>query len=83
MQGKASLTTAEQLSKGLGRAAFPPALSDQFTMEAVKFTDGWNSDMGLAGLELMDINNPEAITPERPLKISLAAILKILSKSLL
>ena len=71
----ASLSTAEQLGRSLGKSAYPPAVSEKFSMEAIKFTQGWGSDMGLGILELMEVKNASEVSKEKPLTLKFDSIL--------
>ncbi|MGB0521585.1 MAG: caspase family protein [Flammeovirgaceae bacterium] len=71
VSGMASLATAEQAIRGIGRSIYPPAVSEKFEMEAIKFTQGWNTDRGLAVLELFEVKGLDEIAENNPLKITL------------
>lgn len=71
VSGMASLTTAEQAARGIGRSMYPPAISENFDMEAVKFNPGWNTDKGMAVLELVEVTGLDQLSEANPLKIEL------------
>lgn len=68
--GKASLNTAATASMGIdNRPVYPHTLGAGLSFEAVKFTDGWKGDQGLAILELFEVSNPQDVNENAPLII--------------
>lgn len=63
----ARLTTISQSTRDLGSHILPPLLRDQ--TQAFQFTASRATDPGLSALELRDVKNPEAVTPDNPLKL--------------
>ncbi len=64
---QARLTTVAQSTRDLGNHILPPLLRDQ--THAFQFTASRATDPGLSALELRDVNHPEAVTAENPLKL--------------
>ena len=71
ISGRAMLSTAEACALGLGTSVYPPTLPGGIQFEAVKLTEGWKDDQGLAVLELLEVDNPQEVTEEAPLLVSL------------
>ncbi|MEL6602675.1 MAG: caspase family protein [Cyanobacteria bacterium J06614_10] len=67
LSAKARLTTVPQSTRDLGGAILPPLL--QAETVPFQFTQSRASDPGLSALELSDVSNLEAVTPEQPLLI--------------
>lgn len=72
---QARLTTVSQSTRDLGSHILPPLLRDRpdskdsaYT-QPFQFTASRATDPGLSALELRDVNNPEAVTAENPLKL--------------
>ena len=66
-QAQARLTTVNQSTRDLGNHILPPLLRDQ--TQPFQFTASRATDPGLSALELRDVQNREAVTPDNPLKV--------------
>ena len=66
-QAQARLTTVNQSTRDLGSHILPPLLRDQ--TQPLQFTASRATDPGLSALELREVQNREAVTPENPLKV--------------
>ena len=70
LQAKVSLTTEPQASRDLGNLILPPILRQEPRItESFRFTTSRGSDPGLSALELFDVENYTAVTPEAPLTL--------------
>lgn len=70
LQAKVSLTTEPQASRDLGNLILPPILRQEPQIaQAFQFTTSRGSDPGLSALELFDVENYTAVTPEAPLTL--------------
>lgn len=67
LQANVRLTTVAQSTRDLGRSVLPPLLQNE--TEAFQFTQSRASDPGLSTLELSNVSNIEAVTPQQPLRI--------------
>ena len=68
--GQARLTTITQSTRDLGSNILPPILrEDHPTIDSFEFTSSRGTDPGLSALELTDVENPSAVTPNNPLKV--------------
>ncbi|MHC5718802.1 MAG: peptidase C14 caspase catalytic subunit p20, partial [Nostoc sp.] len=69
LEAKACLTTVPQV-RSLSSSVLPAILqSDASIIQPFQFTTSRGSDPGLSVLQLSEVANPEAVTPESPLKI--------------
>ncbi len=66
-QAQARLTTINQSTRDLGNHILPPLLRDQ--TQPFQFTASRATGPGLSALELQEVKNPAAVTPENPLKV--------------
>lgn len=65
-----SLTTEPQASRDLGNLILPPILRQEpHITQAFQFTTSRGSDPGLSALELFDVEDYTAVTPEAPLTV--------------
>jgi hypothetical protein len=71
---QARLTTVNQATRDLGSHLLPPLLREQ--TQPFQFTPTRATDPGLSALELTDIHNRAAVTPDNPLKVIAAAPLE-------
>ncbi len=71
ISGEATLTTETIAKDGLGKSVYPPVLPNGIEIEAVRFTQGWKSDLGLAVLELFKVNSPESVNQGAPIELDL------------
>ena len=71
LQAKVRLSSMSQASRDLdNHTLLPPILTDDPEVTpSFRFTTSRGSDPGLSVLELSDIENLEAVTPEQPLRI--------------
>lgn len=70
LQAKVSLTTEPQASRDLGNLILPPILRQEpHITQAFQFTTSRGSDPGLSALELFDVEDYTAVTPEAPLTL--------------
>ncbi|HEY9615186.1 caspase family protein, partial [Allocoleopsis sp.] len=70
LQAKVSLTTEPQASRDLGNLILPPILRQEpHITQAFQFTTSRGSDPGLSALELFDVEDYIAVTPEAPLTL--------------
>ena len=70
LQAKVSLTTEPQASRDLGNLILPPILRQEPRLtESFQFTTSRGSDPGLSALELFDVEDYTAVTPEAPLTL--------------
>ncbi|NET17043.1 MAG: caspase, partial [Okeania sp. SIO1H6] len=70
LQGKARLTTVTQSTRNLGNNVLPPILRTQDkNLQPFQFTSTRGTDPGLSALELSEVENLSAVTPETPLKL--------------
>lgn len=70
LQAKVSLTTEPQASRDLGNLILPPILRQEpHITQAFQFTTSRGSDPGLSALELFDVEDYAAVTPEAPLTL--------------
>ncbi|MGB7251123.1 MAG: caspase family protein, partial [Phormidesmis sp.] len=67
LQANIRLTTVPQSTRALGSVVLPPLL--QTETEPFQFTQSRASDPGLSVLELSNVSQLEAVTPEQPLRI--------------
>ncbi|MEL6159426.1 MAG: caspase family protein [Cyanobacteria bacterium J06627_32] len=67
LSANARLTTVPQSTRDLGGAILPPLLQSETV--PFQFTQSRASDPGLSALELSNVGNLEAVTPEQPLLI--------------
>jgi hypothetical protein len=74
ISGLAGLSNASQVSRSLGKSAFPPK-PENSEFEEVKFTPGWGSDLGLCVLEFYELKNQESISESNPIQLSFSSIL--------
>ena len=70
LKAKAKLTTAPQSTRAMGNQSLPPLLREIAGIEPISFTTTRGSDPGLSIVELNDVENPEAVTPEHPLRLT-------------
>jgi len=70
LRADARLTTVAQSTRDLGNAVLPPLL--QAYSEPLQFTQSRASDPGLSALELNNVKNLAAVTPENPLIVETA-----------
>jgi pimeloyl-ACP methyl ester carboxylesterase len=77
LQAKASFTTVEETARNIG-AVLPPILREQpGVVEPVRFSSNSRGVSGeLSALELFDVEDYKAVTPEAPLKVRLDAELQ-------
>jgi pimeloyl-ACP methyl ester carboxylesterase len=69
LQAKANLTTVPQV-RSLGSSVIPAILqSDASVAQPFQFTTSRGSDPGLSALELSDVQNPDAVTSDTPLRL--------------
>jgi len=69
LQAKTSLTTVPQV-RSLNRLTLPAILqSDASISQPFQFTASRGSDPGFSALELSEVENSDAVTPESPLKL--------------
>ena len=67
---KARLSTIPQSTRDLGNHILPPILrEDHPTINSFEFTSSRGTDPGLSALELTEVENPSAVTPNNPLKV--------------
>lgn len=66
-QAQARLSTVTQSTRDLGNHILPPLLRDH--TQPFQFTPSRATDPGLSALELRDVQNREAVTPDNPLKV--------------
>ena len=64
------LTTAPQSTRAMGAQTLPPLLREMTGIEPINFTATRGADPGLSIVELSDVQNPEAVTPENPLLLT-------------
>lgn len=70
LHAKVSLTTEPQASRDLGNLILPPILRQEPRLtESFRFTTSRGSDPGLSALELFDVEDYTAVTPEAPLTL--------------
>ena len=70
LRAKARLTTLTQSTRDLGNHMLPPILREEHPgIESFDFTSSRGTDPGLSALELTEVENPSAVTPENPLKV--------------
>ena len=70
LKAKARLTTVPQASRDLGNLILPPILrEDPHVTQAFQFTTSRGTDPALSVLELTDVQNPEVVTKENPLRL--------------
>ncbi|MBW4566220.1 MAG: caspase family protein [Mojavia pulchra JT2-VF2] len=70
LNANARLTTEPQASRGLGNVVLPSILrEDSQITQTVQFTNSRGTDPGLSVLELTDVENPESVTKENPLRL--------------
>jgi hypothetical protein len=67
LKAEARLTTVTQSTRDLGNHILPPLLRDQ--TQPFQFTASRATDPGLSALELRNVQNREAVTPDNPLKV--------------
>jgi hypothetical protein len=66
-QAQARLSTVSQSTRDLGNHILPPLLRDH--TQPFQFTPTRATDPGLSALELREVQNREAVTPDNPLKM--------------
>ena len=70
IQAQARLTTVKQATRDLASHTIPPILAeDDNLVQPFQFTTSRGSDPGLNVLELTQVQNPEAVSREQPLKL--------------
>lgn len=70
LKTKARLTTLPQASRDLGNVILPPILQeDPHVTQVFQFTASRGTDPGLSVLELTDVENPEVVTKDNPLRL--------------
>ncbi|MEG4856420.1 caspase family protein [Microcoleus sp. K1-B6] len=70
LQAKARLTTVTQSTRNLGKHILPPVLrTEDKNVQPFQFTTSRGNDPGLSALELSEVQNLSAVTPEAPLKL--------------
>jgi len=67
LKAEARLTTVNQSTRDLGSHILPPLLRDQ--TQPFQFTASRATDPGLSALELRNVQNREAVTPDNPLRV--------------
>ena len=68
LKAKARLTTTGESGRSLGNLLLPSVLrSDTTLSQPFEFSSSRNGEPGLSVLELFDVENYEAVTPEQPL----------------
>jgi hypothetical protein len=72
--GLAGLSNASQVSRSLGKSAFPPK-PENAEFEEVKFTPGWGSDLGLCVLEFCELKNSAEVSESNPIQINFGSVL--------
>ena len=70
LKAKVKLTTAPQSTRAMGNQSLPPLLREIPGIEPISFTTTRGADPGLSIVELNDVENPEAVTPENPLQLT-------------
>lgn len=71
LQANASLTTVPQV-RSLGSSIIPAILqSNASVAQPFQFTTSRGGDPGLSALELSNVQNPDAVTPDTPLKLEI------------
>lgn len=69
-RANARLTTVHQASRDLGNVILPPILrEDPHVTQVFQFTASRGTDPGLSVLELTDVENPEVVTKDNPLRL--------------
>ncbi|HEY9827271.1 MAG TPA: hypothetical protein V6D19_17675 [Stenomitos sp.] len=70
LQAQARLTTVPQSTRDLGNMLLPPILRDNpDTIQSLQFTVSRGTDPGLSVLELSNIADYQAVTPDAPLMV--------------
>lgn len=70
LKAKACLSTVPQATRDLGNHILPPILrEDPLSIQPFKFTVTRGADPGLSCLELTEVADPTAVTPEAPLTL--------------
>jgi hypothetical protein len=75
-RGVARLTGLNEMGRDIGAATEPPMFRDQPGVAVpLQLTAARGGDQGLSALELLDLVNPEAVTPDQPLRITVPVAL--------
>jgi pimeloyl-ACP methyl ester carboxylesterase len=70
LQARARLTTVTQSTRNLGKHILPPILrTEDKNVQPFQFTTSRGTDPGLSALELSEVRDLSAVTPEAPLKL--------------
>ncbi|AVH74355.1 nSTAND1 domain-containing NTPase [Nostoc sp. 'Lobaria pulmonaria (5183) cyanobiont'] len=70
LKANTRLTSVSQASRNLGNIILPPILrEDSQITQTVEFTNSRGTDPRLSVLELTDVENPESVTKENPLRL--------------
>jgi len=73
LKAKARLSTAPLATRDLAHVTLPRLLYDDPNVcQPLMFTTSRGSDPGLSVLELTDVNDPTLVTPDAPLRVSVA-----------
>ena len=69
-QAQARLTTVDQTTRALDSHIIPPILAEDYnSVQPFQFTTSRGSDPGLSVLELTQVQNPETVNQDNPLKL--------------
>lgn len=75
-RGVARLTGLNEMGRDIGASTEPPMFRDQpGAVVPLQITAARGSDQGLSALELLDLVNPESVTPEQPLRVTVPVTL--------
>ena len=68
-QAQARLTTVKQATRDLDSHTIPPILAEDDLVQPFQFTSSRGSNPGFYVLELTQVQNPETVSKEQPLKL--------------
>ncbi len=70
LKAKARLATVNDTTRSLGNSLLPPVLSSENeAVQPFQFTTSRGNDPGLSALELTEVENPDVVTKNSPLKL--------------